>query len=56
MRSYNKGQERVCTKKRKNIFVVERGERKGAQVHKWTIEERVYQTLEITLNSTSVFL
>jgi len=55
IRLYNKGKERIYTKKRKYIFIIKRGERKSAWVHWRTTEKRAYQTLEFTSNTTSFF-
>ena len=45
----------IDTKEGEGVSVVEEGERRGARVHSRTIEEGVYQTLEVTSNGTSVF-
>ena len=42
MRSYNRDEGRVCTKKREDIFIVKRGERRGVRVYQQTIEKGVY--------------
>ena len=55
MRLYNKFERRVCTEERKSISIVEGGERGYVQVYIRTIKERVYQTLKVTSNSTSIF-
>ena len=52
---YNWDEERVCAEKREDVSIVERRERRDAQVHWRTIEERVYQTFEVTSNNTCVF-
>jgi len=48
-------QRRVCTKEREGVSVVKRRERRGIRVHNKTIKERVYQTLKVISNSTSIF-
>ena len=45
----------IEVKERKDVSAVEGGKRRGVQVHQRTIEKRVYQTLEIILNNTSIF-
>ena len=37
-----------------SVSAIKRGKRRGAQIHIRTIEERVYQTLKVISNSTSV--
>ena len=41
--------------KGEGVSIIKGGERRGAPVYQETIEERVYQTLKVTLNDTSVF-
>ena len=55
MGPYNRYEERVCTKERKGVSTLKRRKKRGMGVHRWTIEERVYQTLEVASNSTSIF-
>ena len=45
----------IEVKEREDVSAVEGGKRRGVQVHQRTIEKRVYQTLEIILNNTSIF-
>ena len=45
---------RVHTKEGKNISIVKKRKRRGTRVHQGTTEKRVYQTLEVTSNSTGV--
>jgi len=47
--------EGICAKKEKSIPIVKKEERRGVKVHIRTTEERVYQTLKVASNSTSVF-
>jgi len=54
VKSHNGSEGRICAKEGEDIFAVKERER-DTQVHKKTIKERVYQTLKITSNSTSVF-
>ena len=42
VRSYNRIERRVCTKKREDVSVIERREGRGVQVYKWTIEKGLY--------------
>ena len=44
----------INMKKEKGISIVERRKKRGTQVHIKTIEKRVYQTLEVASNSTSI--
>ena len=53
--SCDRYKERVCAKEGKNIPIIKGGERGYMQVHFRTIEEWVYQTLEVISNGTSVF-
>jgi len=55
MESCNRDKEKICTEKEEGISTIERREKRGVQVHWRTIEKKVYQTLKVTLNSTSVF-
>ena len=52
---YNRNKRKICTKKKKNISIVERRERRGVGVHRGTIKERIYQTLKVASNSTGIF-
>ena len=56
MKSCDRSKEKVYTEKGKSVSVVKGREREGVQVHWRTIEERVYQTLEVALNGTSIFI
>ena len=55
MRLCNRYKERVCAKKREDLSIVKGRERRGVQVHKWTIEKMIYWTLEVILNVTGIF-
>ena len=46
----------IEVKKGEDISAVEREERRDVQVYQRTIEKKVYQTLEIILNNTSIFI
>ena len=48
-------ERRVCVKKGEGIPIVKRREGGSMRIHTETIEERVYLTLEVTPNGTSVF-
>ena len=52
--SYNRGERGLCTKKRKGVPIVKRGERGGEGVYLETIEERIYLTIKITSDSTGI--
>ena len=54
MRLYYWYKERICTKKREGVSIVKKEERRSAQVYLQTIEKRVYQTLKVASNSTSI--
>ena len=56
MKSCDRSKEKVCTEKGESISVVKGRKRGGVQVHWRTIEERVYQTLEVALNDICVFI
>ena len=47
--------EGFVLKKEEGVSIVERREKRGARVHIRTIKKRVYQTLEVTSNSTGPF-
>ena len=55
MGSYNRYKRRVCAEEGKGLSFVKRREERGMQVYRETVEKEVYQTLEVTSNSTSVF-
>ena len=55
LRPHDRYEGRICAKKGEDVSIVKGRKRRGAQVHFRTIEERVYQVLEITSNGTSVF-
>ena len=46
---------RACANEGEGVSVVEERERRGAWVYIGIIEKEVYQTLEITSNSTGIF-
>jgi len=47
-------EEKICTEEGKGVSVVKERERRGARIHTRTTEEKIYPTLKVTLNSTSV--
>ena len=51
----NRYKGEVCTKKRKDVSVVEGRKRRSARVHTRVTEERIYPALKVTSNSASVF-
>ena len=51
----NRSKREICTKERKSISIVKERERRGVWVYWKTIEEGVYQTLEVSSNGTCVF-
>ena len=51
----NRSEGGICIEEREGISVIKREKRGGVQVHIGTTEERVYQTLKVTSNGTSVF-
>ena len=53
--SCNRYKGRICAEEGESISIVKRREREGARVHTRIIEERVYQTLEVASNGTSIF-
>ena len=53
--SCNKHEDRICAEGGKGISFVKRREKRGVQVYIWTIEKKVYQTIEIASNGTGVF-
>jgi len=50
----NRGERRICAKKREGVSIVKgrKGGDKG--VHKGTVEEGLYLTIEITIDSASI--
>ena len=55
MRSHNRYKEKICAEEGEDVSIVKRKEREGIWVHFKITEERIYQTLEVTSNGTSVF-
>ena len=51
----NRDKRSVCAKKGEGILTIEERERRNAQVHWRTTEERVYQTLKVISNAICVF-
>jgi len=45
VRLCNKVEERICTKKRESLSLVQRSERRSERVHLGADEEGVYQTM-----------
>ena len=54
VKSCDKYEGRFCAKKEKSVFIVKRKKRRGIQVYRQITEEKVYQTLKVISNSTSV--
>ena len=50
----NRGKESVCAKKEEGVSIVKRKESRGTWVHWKTIEEGIYQTLNVTSNGTYI--
>jgi len=55
MKQCNWVKEWICIKEGKGIFVVKERERRYSWIYWRTIDEGVYQILEVTSNGTSVF-
>ena len=55
MRSYDRCQGRVRTKKREGIPIVKRRERRSERVCKRVVEKRIHSAIEVTINGTSIF-
>ena len=51
---YNRVEERIDTKKRENLFLVQKRERKSMGVYPGTDKEEVYQTIKVTIDSTGI--
>jgi len=54
--SCNRYKGRIYAKEGEGVSIVKGRERGGTRVHSRTIEERVYQTLKVASNGTSVFI
>ena len=55
MESCNRYERRVCAKEGKGVLFVKRREERGMRVYRGTVKKGIYQTLEATLNGTSIF-
>ena len=55
MRSCDRVEERVCTKRRKNLSLVQRRERESKRVCSRVDEEGIYLAVKITIDCTSIF-
>ena len=50
----NRHEERVCAEEGEGVSIVEERERRSKSVHIRTTKERIYLTLKITSNGTSI--
>ena len=50
----DRGEERVCTTKRKGIPIVEKRERGGKRICKRTVAKEIYLAVKVTANSTGI--
>ena len=55
VKSCNRYEGGVCTKKGKGLPVVKRRKRGGKGIYLGTVEEGIYLAVKVTTNSTSVF-
>jgi len=54
LRSCNRYEERVYTKKEEGVSVIKGRKRRGARFHTRATEERIYPTFKVAANSVSV--
>ena len=54
MRSCDRGEGGICTKKGKSVSLIERRERRGVRVCKGAVEERLHLAIKVTANGASV--
>ena len=52
-RNRNKGG--ICAEERKDVPIIKGGKRRGEGVYSKTVEEGIYLTVKVTINSTSIF-
>jgi len=52
--SCNRYEEEVCTKKKNGISVVEKGKGESKRICKGAVEKRIYPTIKVTIDSTSI--
>ena len=53
--SCDRCERRVCTTKRKDIYIFEREKRGGKRICKGAVEEGVYLAIKVIANSASIF-
>jgi len=54
MKSCYRSQRRVCSKKGEDISIVKNRERGGIEVFEKSVEKKIYLTIEITTDVTSI--
>jgi len=54
LESYNWAKERIYAKKKEDVSVVKRRKRKSKKIYNRTDEKKVYQTIKVTINCTSI--
>ena len=54
MKSCYRSQRRVCSEKRKDISIVKNRKRGGTEVFEKSVEKKIYLTIEITTDITSI--
>ena len=54
MEPYNRVKEKICTKKRESLSLIQRRERRSKEVHPEVDEEKVYQTIKVTIDCTNI--
>ena len=47
-------QRRICSKKEKDIPIIKNRERESPEVHERSVDERIYLTIKITIDVTSI--
>ena len=54
MEPYNRGERRICAEKEKGLSIVEGEKGGGERVDQRAVVERIYLTIKITIDSTSI--
>ena len=55
MEPRDRDKRRICAEKEEDISIVKRGKRGTKRVYKGAAEKEVYPTIQITIDSTSIF-
>ena len=54
MELYHGLQRRICSKKEEDISIIKNRERESPEVHKRSVDGRIYLTIKITTNVTGI--